>query len=200
MTKTLKFNNEEDWLDARRGKITGTRLKDIVSKRGGKPKIGYYTLIAERVALPPDNEPAMDRGHRLEEYAIERFEQETGKKVCKDLVLWHRDDCEDIALSPDGVIGKTEAVEVKCLKSARHIEAILTNEIPSEYEEQVYQYFIVNDSLKVLYFVFYDPRMPKDYLCFEIKRADVQEKVTEYLALEREVLAEIAGIEATLTF
>jgi predicted phage-related endonuclease len=198
--KIQKFSTEEQWLEARRGRVTGTRLKDLIVKRGTAKKMGFYELIAERIALPPDGENVMDRGKRLEDEAIERFAKETKKKVNNDLVLWYRDDDENIAVSPDGSIGKTEAVEVKCLSSARHIEAWLTKKIPDEYEYQVLQYFIVNDKLKTLYFVFYDPRMPKDFFYHEVHRKDVQDDVDEYLLLERNVLAEIAEIEAQLTF
>lgn len=198
--RVLTFDTEEAWLDARRGRITGTRLKDLIVKRGTKPKKGYYELIAERVALPATEENAMDRGKRLEDIAVERFAAETGKKVKNDLVLWCREDDENIAISPDASIGKTEAVEVKCLSSAAHVEALLTKEIPAEYEMQVLQYFVVNDKLKTLYFVFYDPRMPKDLFWLKKTRKEVQEQVNEYLALERQVLAQIAEIENQLTF
>lgn len=195
-----KYETEEEWLEDRRGKITGTRLKDLIVKKGPGKKIGYYELIAERVAVPASDESAMDRGKRIEDEAIERFIKETGKNVENDLVIWHRDDDENIAISPDGYIGETEAVEVKCLSSAKHIEAWLTKEIPSDYEYQVLQYFIVNDKLQTLYFTFYDPRMPKDFFFFEVTREKVQEQVTEYLELERKVLEEIAEIENQLTF
>src|SRR3990167_2462315 len=139
--KVTKFEDEQSWLDARLGKITGTRLKDLINKRGGSPKIGFYELIAERICIPATDEGAMDRGKRLEDEAVDRFSKETGKKVNNDLVIWTRDDNENIAISPDGCIGATEAVEVKCLGSARHIEAWLTKEIPNEFEYQVLQYF-----------------------------------------------------------
>ena len=146
--KIQTFNTKEEWLASRVGKITGSRLGDLVAKRGNGYKMGYYELIAERIALPHNGENVMDRGIRLEEEACLRFEKETGKKVNNDLVIWTRDDNEDIAISPDGMIGKIEAIEVKCLSSALHIKAWLTKEIPSEYEEQIIQYFVVNDSLK----------------------------------------------------
>ncbi len=177
--KIQKFSTEDEWLEARRGRVTGTRLKDLIVKRGTAKKMGFYELIAERIALPPDGENVMDRGKRLEDEAIERFAKETKKKVNNDLVLWYRDDDENIAVSPDGSIGKTEAVEVKCLSSARHIEAWLTKKIPDEYEYQVLQYFIVNDKLKTLYFVFYDPRMPKDFFYHEVHRKDVLDDVDD---------------------
>lgn len=198
--KIIKFETEEEWLEARKGKITGTRLKDLVLKRSTKPKLGFYEIIAERIAIPATQENVMDRGKRLEEEAIERFVAETKKKVNTDLVIWSREDEENIAISPDGFIGATEAVEVKCLSSARHIEAWLTQTIPFEFEYQVLQYFIVNDRLEKLYFVFYDPRMPKDLFWLEVARKEVATQVDEYLKLERETLKKISEIENQLTF
>lgn len=198
--KTLKFENREDWMFARRGKITGSRLKDIVVKRGTGKKIGYYELIAERLATEPEGENPMERGTRLEPEALERFVKEAKKKVNTDLVIWTRDDNESIAISPDGVISDTEAVEAKCLSSARHIEAFLTQEIPSEYEMQVYQYFIVNDTLTTLYLAFYDPRLPcKDFFYLTINRKDIQASVDEYLEYQRKTLEEVNEIVLKLT-
>jgi|SRR3990167_5335954 len=198
--KIIKFSSEEQWLEERRGKITGTRLKDLVNKRGGAPKLGFYELIAERIAIPYNGESYMDRGKRLEDEAVEKFSEKTGKKVDNELVIWTRDDDENIAVSPDGSIGKTEAVEVKCLSSARHIEAWLTKEIPSEYEFQVLQYFIVNDKLKKLYFIFYDPRSPIDMFFLEQNRVDLESKISEYLELEKEVLRQIDEITTKMVF
>lgn len=198
--KIQKFSSEEAWLEARRGRITGTRVKDLVSKRNGEKKIGFYELIADRIAIPHNGENVMDRGKRLEDEAMECFIKTTKQKVNTDLVIWHRDDDENIAVSPDGSIGKTIAVEVKCLSSARHIEAWITKKVPDEYEYQVLQYFIVNDKLKTLYFVFYDPRMPKDMFWLEVSRKEVEEKVKEYLEIERNVLKEISLLEDSLTF
>ena len=200
--KTLKFQDNESWMIARRGKITGTRLKDIISKRAGSgKKKGYYELIAERLAVEADEENPMERGLRLEEEAVKKFEEATGKAVDTSLVIWQREDCESIAISPDGFIGETEAVEIKCLSSASHIEAWLTKEVPSEYADQVIQYFCVNDKLETVYSVFYDPRIPvKDYFVIETKRADVQEKVEAYLAYQKDTIAEINAIVVELTF
>ena len=201
--KTTKFDSNEQWMAARLGKITGSRLKDIVVKRGTGKKIGYYELIAERLGVPADDEKPMDRGHRLENEAMERFSKETGQKVDMSLIMWTRDDNESIAISPDGVIGKTEAVEVKCLSSARHMEAYLTCEVPDEYQMQGIQYFICNDKLKKLHFVFYDPRFLVEkvvYFTIEITRDQVAKEIEEYLAYERNVIMEIDRIVNQLTF
>lgn len=198
------FNNREDWLLARRGKITGSRLKDIIVKKGTGKKKGFYELIAERISVEADGEMPMDRGTRLEDIAIARFTQETGKEVDTSLVLWIREDNSSIAVSPDGVVmgtDETEATEVKCLNSASHIEAYLKQEIPSEYIEQTRQYFAVNEKLQTLYFIFFDPRMTvKDYFVIEIHREDIKDEVSKYLEYQILELAEVEEIIKKLTF
>lgn len=200
--KTLSFKNEEDWLQARKGKSMGSSLKDLVVKRGTGEKIRFYEIIAERIATPADDEDVMLRGKRLELEAIEVFEQKTGYNVDNSLVIWEREDNKDIAISPDGFIDDETAVEVKCLSSAKHIEAYLTKEIPSDYEYQVLQYFIVNEKLQTLYFVMYDPRMPEHLQMhyFTITREKVQEQVDIYLAYQLEKLQKIEEIITQLTF
>lgn len=240
--KINKFIHEEDWLAARRGIITGTRLKDIIAKnditistikgvldkrdaeykksakkaelmalltddeikklkREAPKKIAFYELIAERLGIPADDESAMERGTRLEPEALEEFAKETGLEVDASLILLQRDDDDAIAVSPDGMIfGDKEAVEVKCLSSARHIEALLTNKIPDEYHYQILQYFIVNDNLERLYFVMYDPRiMAKPFFYFTVERKEMQAEVDMYLNYQREIMEEVNEIVLELT-
>jgi predicted phage-related endonuclease len=199
--QTLKFDTREEWLNARRGKITGSRLKDIIVKRGTGKKIGFYELIAERLGIAGDDENAMDRGTRLEPEAMAKYVEVTGQDVDTSLVIWTREDNESIAISPDGFIGETKAVEVKCLSSARHIEAYLTHQIPDEYEYQKLQYFIVNDKLETLDFAFYDPRLlAQPFFIITIKREDVQEQVIEYLEYQRKTIEEVNAVVNSLTF
>jgi len=200
--KVFSYETKEAWLEGRKGKITGSRLKDIVVKRGTGEKIGYYEMIAERIAQPADDENPMDRGTRLEDEAIQMFKDKTGLEVDTSLVIWQRDDNANIAISPDGFIDEENAVEVKCLSSAKHIEAYLTKQIPSDYEYQVLQYFIVNDNLQKLYFVMYDPRMPEHLQLhyFEVERETLQDDIETYKQYQIEKLAKIDEIINQLTF
>ena len=205
--KITPFESREQWLFARQGKITGTRLQSIVVKRGTGEKKGFYELIAERLAVTEEefegfipNETPMDRGTRLQKYALARLETALGQKIDDKLVLWSREDNESISISPDGVINEEAAVEIKCLSSASHIEAWITKAVPDEYEFQKLQYFIVNEKLQKLYFCFYDPRIPcKDFFYFEVNRADVQEQIDIYLTYQLDKLAKIDEIVAELT-
>jgi hypothetical protein len=210
--KTTVYEDQAAWLASRVGKITGSTLKNIiVKKKGTGEKIGYYQLIADVLAIPDDGENPMDRGHRLEEQAIERFTMETGLAVNTGHILWQRDDEQRIAVSPDGVISseeavallylrEEEAVEAKCLSSAKHLEAYLTQEIPSEYKDQMLQYFVVNDNLQILHFVFFDPRIPcKDYFVLVFNRADYVDLIEEYLMIERLKFQQVDEIVIRLT-
>lgn len=175
--------------------VATVKKKDVFTERGDGKKIGFYELIAERLGIQQDDENVMARGHRLEKEAIEMFEIENEKTVDTSLVLWAREDNESIAVSPDGVIGDTEAVEVKCLSSARHIEAVVTGKIPKEYKYQVLQYFIVNDALQLLHFVFYDPRIiARPYFEITVTRQEVQEDIEKMLEHQNVTLSEIDSI------
>jgi putative phage-type endonuclease len=193
----------EEWLALRKGKIAGTTLGEIYSKRGGR-KLGFYQVIAERLSLDPDEENRMDRGIRLEEEARKAFEAKTGKKVI-EVGLCVSDLNPAIINSPDGLIknrGKyTEAIEIKCLSPARHLQAVIENKVPVEFESQMMQYFVVNDDLKNLYFVFYDPRvLTVPYHVIEVHRKDVEEKIEFFKTFQVERLAEIDKIVEELSF
>ena len=162
-------------------------------------KITYYELIAERLATRPDNEHPMIRGTRLEEEAMARFEDATKLKLNTDLVIWQDSENPDLAISPDGYVeGKkkiTIAAEGKCLSSARHIEAFITQKIPKEYEDQGKWYFVLNPDLVSLFFCFYDPRMiVHDFFFIEIKRSDYPEGELE--GMKQAMIAKLAKVEA----
>lgn len=200
--KTLTYDSREEWKAGRKGKATGSKLKDLVVKLGTGKKIGYYQLIAERLAVEEEgNETPMDRGTRLESEAIQRLSDELEMNIDTSLVIWTRDDDESIAISPDGIISNQVAVEAKCLSSARHLEAYLTQSVPDEYHYQVMQYFIVNDELQTLLFCFYDPRIAsKDFFYLELHREKFEEEIAELLEYERQLLAEVRQIATDLSF
>jgi putative phage-type endonuclease len=193
----------EEWLEYRKGKISGTMLGDLYSKRGNR-KLGFYELIAENLALDPDDENRMDRGLRLEDEAAQLFAEKYNKKLEQVGVCVH-DLYPRIINSPDRLIkdGKVykEAVEIKCLSPARHIQAIVDNKVPEEYEAQKLQYFIVNPELQKLYFVFYDPRIAATpFHVVEVTRAELGDLPDKYLKFQLEQIEEIDGILEKLAF
>lgn len=192
--------NTSEWQEWRKGKITGSRLGDIIVKRGNGRKLGFYEVLAERLALIEPYEDPMERGHRLENVALKEYEEITGKKV-KNEGVWVSDISDYIAISPDGEINSKEAVEVKCLSSAKHLQAFFEQKVPSEYEEQIIQYFIVNEKLKALHVIFYDPRIPSKTLhVITVNRVDIEEEIETYKEYQLEALADIEDKINQLTF
>lgn len=195
----------DEWLEYRKGKISGTLLGALYSKKGNR-KIGFYEMLAERLSLDPDEENRMARGLRLEEEAIARFERDYNKIVERVGICVH-DDHPDIINSPDGIILNDkekkylEAVEVKCLSPARHLQCVVENVVPPEFEAQMLQYFIVNPDLEILYFVFYDPRVTsKDMHVIPVTRDELDDRPASYLQFQLDQLDEINKLVKEIAF
>jgi putative phage-type endonuclease len=192
--------NSDEWFNARKGKISGSKLKDIVVLRGKNKKIGFYQLIADRIAIDHDGENVMDRGLRLEDEAIKEFEKRHKLKTKKD-GIWVSEHNQNIIISPDRVIDEYSAIEIKCLNSATHIKAHIEEKPPEEYYYQYLQYFIVNEQLKTLWVILYDPRIPSiPFIEFEINRADIQEDIDKFYDYELDILEEVDEWVERLTF
>lgn len=200
------LQNSPEWLEARKGKITGSKLKDVVTLRGTGRKIGFYELLADRLAAEEDayDETDLERGNRLEAEAIEVFSKKYKKEV-EQVGLCVSERHPHIALSPDGMIKSegtyTEAVEVKCLSTPRYLEAMFENKIHPDYRFQVLQYFIVNEDLEKLYFVYYDPRVVKRPMhCIEVTREEVADDVETYANYQDDMLHEIERMAMEIMF
>lgn len=203
--------NTPEWLEKREGIITGSKAYDILPKyRGSGYKSGFYELIAERLAIKDtEYQDPRERGHSLEEAAAAEFEKQFNKKLVKvGMILSDFD--EDIALSPDNLVEAvdgvyTEAVEIKCLSSELHVEAVMENAIPgvnaSKYKYQVLHYFVVADTVETVYLAFYDPRMSVHQLfVIEFSRKDYEVDIEKLKEHEIETLKRVREAITNLAF
>lgn len=195
-----------EWIELRKGKITGSKLKKLIVKKGTKKPIEFYKLIAERLGAMDDDEQSSsrERGTSLEPEALAKFIEKTGKEV-KQVGFITSDDNPNMAVSPDGVIydggAIVEAVEIKNLSAARHIKAIVDDEPPEEYEAQMLQYFVAIPTLNTLHYVSYDPRIiVKPLVTFTLNRADKQAEIEAMIELEKSILAEVDKYVEELSF
>jgi len=200
----IRHDNIEQGTDAwhhlRKGKITGTTLKDIM----GTPKAregAFYEIIAERLTVGiDDGENPMDRGTRLEPEALSMFELEMNKQV-ERTGFCENDENSQVGYSPDGlIVGKgDEDVEVKCPGGKNYVKMWLTNKVPDEYYWQLVQAFIVNPTLFKRYFVGYNPditvhpihiiEVTREQLEADIEKAEEQQN--EFLKSVEDKLATI---------
>lgn len=177
-----------EWMSYREGKRTGTTIGKLFAKsrKTGemydteKPLITFYQKIAERLAEGTGDddglESSRERGKDLEQDAINEAEQKLGLKLIRGNV-WVSNDPNHIE-SPDAYTKDLKtAVEVKCLSSARHIQAIVEDKPPVEYWAEYLNYFLVNDKLQTLYIFLYDPRFMLEHLtwhAFKLERKDIE--------------------------
>ena len=189
----------DEWFQKRKGKITGTVLKDIMGTPYKRSE-AIYEMIGDILAegVEDQSENAMARGNRLEGEARAMFGFYQSKSV-KETGIAEKDDNRQIASSPDGLIGENEALEIKCMGRKNHVKFWLTNKVPDEYEWQVIQYFIVNPKLEKLYFVGYHPEItihPMHIL--EVKRDSIQTKILTAEKAQLAFLTEVKSILSTI--
>lgn len=165
-------------------------------------KLEFYRLLAHKIAVPEEGEEdPMERGSRLEAEALEKFAAIIGAAISNELVMWVSDTNDSLAYSPDGVVDETEVVETKCLSSAEHLYIYYEKEIPTKYEKQNLQAFIVNDNLQILHFVCYDPRIPALPIhSITIKREDIADRIALYKQYEMQLMEELNKMAEELTF
>lgn len=170
----------KEWFDLRMGKITGTRLKDVL-KADNTPVV--YDMIAEIMAQSFDQpfvNQAMQRGVDCEPIAKLAYEKLTGN-IMQEVGFCLSEENDYLALSPDGFThDRIGAIEIKCPSTKTHIKYINDNKIPSEYLPQVCMYFMVNQELEWLDFVSFDDRF-KDLPIFIIRitREELEDKIVE---------------------
>jgi len=160
-----------EWFHARLGKVTASRVADVVArtKTGwGASRANYAAqLIAERLTGVPAESytnAAMQWGTEMEpqaraEYAFLRDADvvEVGFVVHPTIAM--------AGASPDGLVGKSGLVEIKCPNTATHIDTILGRRVPEKYVTQM-QWQMACIDREWCDFVSFDPRMPEDLRVF----------------------------------
>lgn len=177
-----------EWLEARAGKATASRFKDILQKTAnGSFKAGrknYSTeLLLERIThvlTEPFETDDMRWGRKVEPLARVQYALVSGNKV--ERVGFCQHDKLAAGASPDGLIGQDGGVEFKCRKSANHLETLHLGEMPPEYTAQVQGNLWITGR-KWWDFVSFDPRFPKNAQLF-IQRIERDEETIKLIETE----------------
>jgi|SRR5690606_16298249 len=183
----------EEWYLARLGRVTASRIADVVARTRsgwGASRANYMAeLIAERLTGQPAasyTNAAMQWGIEHEDDAIAAYEFEKGVEVERVGFILHPR-IEMSGASPDGRVGYAGLIEIKCPNTATHIETLLTRAIPDKYIKQM-QWQMACDNRQWCDFVSYDPRLPGDLAIFicRVARDDnlikpLESDVTDFL-------------------
>lgn len=155
----------QEWRELRLGKVTASRVADVVAKTRtgwGASRANYMAeLIAERLTGTPAERyinGAMQWGIETEPEARENYE--LYRNVTVDLVGFvAHPSISSAGASPDGYVGQEGLVEIKCPSTKTHIDTLLGKAIEDEYVKQVQWQMACTQRLWCDW-VSYDPRMP----------------------------------------
>lgn len=198
MQQLSNDQRSDDWFEARLGRATASRFKDVMTsiKSGESAARKNYRaeLVAERLTGNREEgftSAAMQWGVDNEDTARLRYELATDNDVDECGFFTH--DSLMAGASPDGLIGEVGVLEIKCPNSATHIETLKTQRVPYQYYWQVIgQMWITNRQW--CDFVSFDPRMPDNAQLFII-RVERDEEAVKRLATEVEAFLNEVDID-----
>lgn len=192
--------HSEEWFAARLGRVTGSRVADVMAKT----KAGYSAsranymaeLICERLTgqqAERFTNAAMQWGTDTEPRARAAYEFLTDNPVIETGFVLHGD-IADFGASPDGLVADDGLVEIKCPNTATHIETLLGESVPGKYVTQM-QAQMSCTGRAWCDFVSFDPRLPGDMQLW-VKR--VQRDEAFIADMEAEILAFLSEINQKL--
>lgn len=188
----------EDWFAARLGKVTASRVADVIAKT----KTGYSAsrdnymaqLVVERLTntqAETFTNAAMQWGTDQEPFARAAYEVSQNVMV-EETGLVDHPTIPMAGASPDGLIGEDGLVEIKCPNTATHIDTLLTQTVPGKYITQM-QFQMACTGRQWCDFVSFDPRMPAKAQLF-VKRVMRDEVFIKEMETEiKKFLAEVTG-------
>jgi len=164
----------EEWFTIRIGKVTASRVADVIAKT----KTGYSAtrdnymaqLVCERLTGQKGESftnAAMQHGTDTEPLARAAYEalqdvlvDEVGFVPHPSIIM--------AGASPDGLVGDDGLLEIKCPNTATHIETLLSQSVPGKYNTQM-QFQMACTGRQWCDFVSFDNRLPEELQLF-VKR------------------------------
>ena len=188
----LHDQRTDAWHEARLGRITASKIYDVINKTAkgaytSKRDDYAYQLAAERMTGLQTRfftNDAMLWGTEVEPQALEFYAEYYGYTIQQAPFIIHRhmDFC---GASPDGIVNNEWLVEIKCPQTNTFLRIKHDKVPPPQYVAQCQMQMAVTGAPKVDLFV-YDPRIidpTKQFNLFEIIRDD------DYIAnLENELV------------
>ena len=203
----LMEQGTDAWFNARIGKVTASRVADLMAKT----KTGYSTsrdnymaqLVCENLTKTKAEgftNAAMEWGTEQEPFARAAYEAKT-RVMVEEVGFVPHPSIEWAGASPDGLVGDDGLVEIKCPNTATMIDTLLTGKVPSKYNTQM-QFQMACTGRAWCDYVVFDPRMPAKAQLF-IKRvfrddAFIKEMEAEIVNFLAEVNVQIQQLNAII--
>jgi len=186
--------NSPEWFAERLGKVTASRVADVIAKTKSGPAASRSNYMAQLVCERLTGEVAesftskeMQWGTDQEPNARAAYEFRTDSTVELIGFVPHPR-IADSGASPDGLVGSDGLLEIKAPNSATHIETLLGRSVPGKYLTQIH-WQLACTGRQWCDYVSFDPRLPESMSLFvaRVERdpaviADLEKQVSEFLA------------------
>lgn len=179
-----------EWDEARLGRITASKVRDV----SAKTKTGSYTaardtykwnLVTERITGVPTAfrvTTAMQWGIDNEEDAKAFYGALHDIEIVESGFVLHPE-FDFAGASPDGLIGDNGLIEVKCMETVNHLRAIAKCAAPEYYVDQCHWQMACTDR-EWCDLTIYDPRVPEE---LQMRRFRIHRDDSRIDELEHEV-------------
>lgn len=153
-----------EWLQMRLGKVTASRVADVMSKgRGKAPSKTAESYMMELIAetLTGQSKPffendAMRWGTETEPQARAMYSVNNGFVEVKEVAFVEHND--QIGISPDGFVGGVGLFEAKCPNTTTQLKRALSDDYSADYKAQIQMQLWVTER-EWCDFVSFDPRL-----------------------------------------
>lgn len=190
----------EEWFAARLGKVTASRVADVIAKTksGVSASRANYAaeLLCERLtgkAVDGFKSKAMEWGTETEDEARRTYAFRTGATITRVGFVPHPT-IPMSGASPDSYVNDDGLLEIKCPNTATHLDTLLGGSIPKKYQTQMH-WQMACSGRAWCDFVSFDPRLPP-HLSLFIERQKRDEALI--LGLTADVRAFLAELDETM--
>jgi putative phage-type endonuclease len=193
-----------EWLAARTGSVTASRVADVVSKlKNGKVSASRATYMMELLAEVVTGSAAehfvsipMMYGIENEPLARSMYELKRGVEVERIGYVKHASIPRSGA-SPDGLVGDHGLVEIKVPNTTTHLGYFIEGVVPEEYKPQM-MWQMACTGREWCDFVSYDPRIHEDLGLFIIRFERDEKAIGEMECEVEKFIEELNAMAAKL--
>ena len=190
----------EDWFVQRLGKVTASRMADVMAKTktgyGAGRKNYMMELLCQRLTGAREEgyvNAAMQRGTDLEPLARAAYEVQMDCTVQEAEFILHPKE-DSLGASPDGLVGEEGLIEIKCPNTAQHVTFLQTGKPERKYILQMQTQMACTDR-EWCDFVSFDDRMPEELQVAIVRVERDDDLINEIMAEAGLFLAELAKLE-----
>ena len=188
------------WLSARAGKLTASRMRDVLDvRKDGKPAAGRIRLLHEILAerITGDSvrhfvNDAMQWGLDHEDEAKAAYEAQAGAFIGA-AGFYDHPRIDNFGATPDGLLDSGGLVEIKCPTTTTYVQWRIAGVVPDEHKPQMLAQLACTGR-KWCEFVAFDPRVRQATHRLFVRR--FEPAAAEIAAIEAAAEAFLAEVDA----